>query len=89
MNRKKQEHSDLQYRRKEKHSAAVADAGELQSAYVISALGVHPGCCILDSGCTEHMFLRASGMINLSPSTRQITVADGKTIVATQTGDLV
>jgi hypothetical protein len=40
-------------------------------------------------GCTEHMFPSALGIINLSPSTRQITVADGKTIVATQTGDLV
>jgi hypothetical protein len=74
---------------KKNAEAAVADAEESQSAYAFSALGVHPGGCILDSGCTEHMFPSASGMINLSPSTRQITVADGKTIVATQTGDLV
>jgi hypothetical protein len=71
--------------------AAVADAEfeESQSAYAFSAFGVHPGGCILDLGCIEHMFLSASGMINLSPSTRQITVNDGKNIVATQTGDLV
>jgi hypothetical protein len=79
------------YGTKEKKNAeaVIAEAEESQSAFAFSALRIHTGGCILDSGCREHMFGSASGMINLRPSTRQITVADGKTIIATQTGDLV
>jgi hypothetical protein len=79
------------YSTEEKKStgAAVADAKESQSAYAFSAPWGSPRWLHIGLGVHRTHDSNVSGMINLSPSTRQIMVADCKTIVATQTGALV